>query len=347
MIPPGVHYIYFSVADKYGSVGMRNGFFHDFKLKEVVAKKWNKQAEAIEDYTLDEGQLESFEENKRDFDRFLGAYPFEEYKRWISLTNNINQEFLERLIPGNKIISSGSTLVGKTFSKSKTSESTEAKSEKEKDSLFKIPANLTEAESRLPQMEHEVNTNIRFSKIPEEVFPKGSDAKEMTKHSIDMSYRLEQLIQKQRELDIEKPDPLNVLGELQFAFICFLVGHVYDAFEQWKNLIHLLCNCESFIRKEPNLFVQFIQVIYFQLKEMPEDFFTDIITSQNFLVVNLHNFFDNIKDIVSDQSIIEDMELMKKLDQKCEQFKNYLQEKFQFDFDLEPDEYAPVICEDA
>ncbi len=26
----------------------------------------------------------------------------------------------------------------------------------------------------------------------------------------------------------------EVLGELQFAFLCFLVGQNYDCFEQWK-----------------------------------------------------------------------------------------------------------------
>ena len=30
-----------------------------------------------------------------------------------------------------------------------------------------------------------------------------------------------------------------------------------------------------------------------------------------------------------------------------DKFKNFLEEKFQFNFDLEPDEYAPVICEET
>lgn len=141
-----------------------------------------------------------------------------------------------------------------------------------------------------------------------------------------------------------KDEPINLLGELQFAFVCFLIGHVYDAFEQWKILINLLCNSESLIRKYPNLFIQFIQVLYFQLKEMPEDFFTDILTSQNFLVVNLHNFFDNVKETYKVANSNDEVFL--KLNEKCENFKNYLQEKFQFDFELEPDEYAPVVCED-
>ncbi len=33
MIPPGIHFIYFNVTDKHGSIGLRNGFFHNFKQK--------------------------------------------------------------------------------------------------------------------------------------------------------------------------------------------------------------------------------------------------------------------------------------------------------------------------
>ena len=137
-------------------------------------------------------------------------------------------------------------------------------------------------------------------------------------------------------------EAVNVLGELQFAFVCFLIGQVYDAFEQWKLLINLLCNCETAIARHPNLFNKFIQCIYFQLKEMPDDFFTDLVTRNNFLTLNLHNFFDNCKQESSDYSIMSGIE-MKHLTDKCEQFKSYLQEKFKMNFEAEPDEYAPVV----
>ncbi|CAF0953764.1 unnamed protein product [Brachionus calyciflorus] len=340
MIPPGVHFIYFSVADKYGNIGIRNGFFHNFNLQQIVAKKWNAQNESIEDYILSEDQSKNFIERKREYDKFLGAYPYEEYKRWVSLTNFINKDLIDHLEPENKIITSGSSLIGKKFS------ITRKRGEiKQKEEIFKIPSDLKEAEKRLPEMEHEKFTNIRFTKIPEEIFQSGTNPLEITAHFIDMSQKLELFLNSQNN-ELKCSEPMNILGELQFAFICFLIGHVYDALEQWKLLINLVCNSESFIRKYPNLFIQFIQVLYFQLKEMPEDFFTDIITSNNFLVVNLHNFFDNIKSVV-DESIDDANEDFLKLNEKCTKFKNYLQEKFDFDFEQEPDEYAPVVCEDV
>jgi A1 cistron-splicing factor AAR2 len=206
------------------------------------------------------------------------------------------------------------------------------------DLLKEAPKTLKQAESRLPEMSEIKSCSIRFSKIPKEFFPKGSDQSQITLHSIDMSYRLEQLLETQKlALNLSEKSPMNLLCELQFAFVCFLIGHAYDAFEQWKLFTNLICNSEKAIQLYPDLFIQFIQTVYFQIKELPEDFFTDVITSNNFLIVNLHNLFDNIKS--SSKS--------KVLTEKCEKFKKYLQEKFEFDFEQEPDEYAPTICDDV
>ncbi len=148
-----------------------------------------------------------------------------------------------------------------------------------------------------------------------------------------MSSRLETLIQ-----DSDR-DELNVLCELQLAFVCFLIGQVYDAFEQWKSLVSLLCNCDRAVVRRASFFTEFLSVLYFQLKEMPEDFFIDIISKDNFLTVNLHNLFDNINDATQ----ASDSELSK-LKEKSEKFKNYLSQRFAIDFEQEPDEYAPVVC---
>lgn len=116
MIPPGIHFVYYNVTDKYGNVGLRNGFFHDFKFKEIVAKKWDPKTESIdENYKFSDEEMQRFELNKQSLDRFLGAYPFEEYKRWKSLTNNLNEKFLNKLLPINHVISSGSSLIGNEF----------------------------------------------------------------------------------------------------------------------------------------------------------------------------------------------------------------------------------------
>lgn len=118
MIPPGLHFIYYSVADKYGQLGMRSGFFHEFKLREALVKRWNQQAECVEDSGLSESQLENFQTRKRELDRFLGPYPFDQYKRWLSLSSYLKEGLVKALVPQNGRISCETNLIGKSFTKS-------------------------------------------------------------------------------------------------------------------------------------------------------------------------------------------------------------------------------------
>ena len=43
--------------------------------------------------------MERYSQNLRNLDRFLGAYPYGHWKKWISLTNKISQDTLSRLEP--------------------------------------------------------------------------------------------------------------------------------------------------------------------------------------------------------------------------------------------------------
>lgn len=74
---------------------------------------------------------------------------------------------------------------------------------------------------------------------------------------------------------------------MQFAFICFLIGNVYDAFEHWKRLLNILCRSEDAIAKYQDLYANLIFVLYHQLNEIPSDFFVDIVSQDNFLTSTL------------------------------------------------------------
>lgn len=78
-----------------------------------------------------------------------------------------------------------------------------------------------------------------------------------------------------------------LLGELQFAFVCFLLGNVYEGFEHWKSLLTLLCRSEETMRKRKELYLGLIAVLYHQLGEVPPDFFVDIVSQNNFLTSTL------------------------------------------------------------
>ena len=57
----------------------------------------------------------------------------------------------------------------------------------------------------------------------------------------------------------------EVLAELQFSFVCFLVGQHYDSFEHWKRLLVMLCTCEDAIIEYPQLYNNLISEMYYQV----------------------------------------------------------------------------------
>lgn len=65
--------------------------------------------------------------------------------------------------------------------------------------------------------------------------------------------------------------------------MCFLFGDVYDGFEHWKSLLALLCRAEEAMQKHKELYLGLITVLYYQLGEIPPDFFVDIVSQSNFL----------------------------------------------------------------
>jgi A1 cistron-splicing factor AAR2 len=91
----------------------------------------------------------------------------------------------------------------------------------------------------------------------------------------------------------------DLLGELQLAFLCFFLAHVYDAFEHWKELVRLLCMSESALSDQTDLFTNLITVLHFQLKEIPDDFFVDIVSRSNFLTTTLQVYMSTLLEVSS------------------------------------------------
>jgi A1 cistron-splicing factor AAR2 len=183
----------------------------------------------------------------------------------------------------------------------------------------------------LPEMDVVPGTAVRFTAIPRQKYPDGATPAEITKYSMDHSYVLRTL------LDNSYREITDILGELQIAFICFLIGQNLEAFEQWKQLVHLFCSSDELLDTESGLFSQFISTLHYHIQDIPEDFFVDIVSRNNFLTVTLQEFFSNLE--ASSASV--------QLKSKGARFCEHLQNKFKWDFITEPDDYAPVIVEDC
>ena len=184
--------------------------------------------------------------------------------------------------------------------------------------------------SGLPDLKSVKGTSIKYSNIPKHRYPPGAKPAEISKYSIDSSYAFRVLTEERYGKDIGM-----VLGEVQFAFICFLLGQNYESFEQWKKLVHLMCTSEEEIIRSPTTYTSFISLLHFHIKEIPSDFFVDIVTSNNFLVSTLHELFQNLESDGVDKA----------LQKKGVGFRKHLTDKFQWDFTSEPDEFAPVVVD--
>ncbi|CAG9533150.1 unnamed protein product [Cercopithifilaria johnstoni] len=311
MIPPGIHFIFFSVK-----TAPRIGFFHHFKEKEILLRKWDPIREdmIIEPCSADE--IERIRSNLKAMDDGLAPYPFETYRSWFSLSYHITEKTVERLRPENQY----SRITGQAELVTLETEIME------KEGVHGHPSSCVDRdhptrirfvdEEGLPIMRIREGFQIRFTELP--------------LHSVAISTNEENALDRSSQLDKILVD-LNgewseFLGELQFAFVCFLMGQVYEGFEQWKRLIHLLCSCTKELIERKELYMALIPVLHFQLRECPEDFFVDIVSRDNFLTTTLSRLFGNINDSESIDAALKE---------RAGNFKNFLTKRFKWNFDMQ------------
>lgn len=112
----------------------------------------------------------------QELDQYLGAYPFDTYKKWISLTNHITKTIMQRLQPHTGQISSVTQIP--------TSEN------------YKERANIEVNEKSMNiALEQTSENKINFTEIPTKKYPDGCSPAEITKHSLDSSYVLDCIMQ--------------------------------------------------------------------------------------------------------------------------------------------------------
>jgi len=174
-----------------------------------------------------------------------------------------------------------------------------------------------------------LDVTYNFTAVRKQKYPDGANAAEISLHCLDSSFQLDTWLRHHESSDA-------VLVELQLAFIVFLVGQQYVSFNQWKLVVDMMCGCGESLDKYPKLFISFLNDLHFQLQEVPEDFFVDIISCNNFLVSSLTNLFSNIREYKACPN----------LKSKAISFENHLTKKFGWCFEDEyDDEYCPVVVD--
>uniref|UniRef100_A0A8C5R8B1 Protein AAR2 homolog n=1 Tax=Leptobrachium leishanense TaxID=445787 RepID=A0A8C5R8B1_9ANUR len=258
-------------------------------------------------------------------DPFLGPYPFDSLRHWVSLSSHIKKEVTARLQP----------VCGNIYAFPEVLP-TEEMTHTEDRARHNLPRYDLECQSykegmaRLPLMKQKAGTEIRFSQLPDKMYPENASPAEVTLHSMDLSYALGRL------LETYYPEqPTELLAELQFSFVCFVLGNVYEGFEQWKNLLNLLCRAETFALQHPDMYSEVISILYHQLAQVPTDFFIDIVSQDNFLTSTLQVLFSFLCSPSTDKT----------LRKKAVRFRAHLTKKFQWDFEEDPLDCAPIVVQ--
>ncbi|KAM0729382.1 Protein AAR2-like protein [Formica fusca] len=326
MIPPGIHFVHYSAINKLGEMAPRIGFFHDFKKCEFLVKKWDSKEEDISSESVPEETIQRLKDNLRELDRYLGSYPYEIWKQWQELSSRITESLMTRCSPLCGYVRSALEL-------EPCSDALRPRSGEESNSRRRRSGKLTmedKEEELLPNLKPRPGTELRLTEISDKHYPDDATPSEITQHSLDSSYVLHGTLKKLRE-------PVEIIGEMQLTFICFLVGQSLDAFEQWKKLVSLICGVDNAIPQYRSIYIEFLQVLEIELLYVPEEVLCDIVANNNFVYHNLCKLFGNIE---SNSKVNGQLKFYVK------RLQDRLTTKFQWDFSNlleETDDEAPVI----
>ncbi|XP_057524750.1 uncharacterized protein LOC130804354 [Amaranthus tricolor] len=249
MIPPGIHFVFYSSSNKDGKeFSPIVGFFIETSPSEVIVRKWDLQEERLIKVSEEEEERYAEAVKRFEFDRHLGPYSLSDYGDWKYLSSWITKGVIEHIEPigGEITVTCESSLVGNT---PKTT-TEKALADQLKNSKFG------------GEIESSEKKGCYYTPIPRVIKQKGISGAELTSVNLDKSYILENILMKEYD-GVED----RLLGELQFAFIAFLMGQSLDGFLQWKSLVSLLLGCtEAPFHTRTQLFVKFIRCVYHQLK---------------------------------------------------------------------------------
>jgi A1 cistron-splicing factor AAR2 len=313
LIPPGIHYFFISTEK-----APRIGFFKCFKGNEILLLRWDKQTESFSEKLASKEDIERLKANLQNIDRNLAAYPFSTARNWIQLSNFINEKTIERLKPKNV----HGLITGQPDTVTKEEELAAELNDKSK--VFNVdrehPDRVRFQDSAgLPIMKVKEGFEIPFTKIPDVPFTEESKYRP----GIDNSDRLD-LLAKSLGNNYNE-----VLAEFQYAFVVFLIGQVYNGYDQWKRFIHLFSSCRAALVTHEKFFLEYLMTLFFQIKQCPDDFFIDVLSKDNFLSATLAWFFANVEDAPEI--------LSPELRAKTAKVKAFFEKKFNRLFDLPSD----------
>mmetsp|Transcript_60035 Transcript_60035/g.140330 ORF Transcript_60035/g.140330 Transcript_60035/m.140330 type:complete len:406 (+) Transcript_60035:28-1245(+) len=275
LVPPGLHYVY-SSASAAEDVGIaRSGFFLYMRPKDVFVFRWDPEGEELTRPSPDEEYRYADGARSFDFDQNLGPYPLELREQWAELTRHATAELVQKVEPVSGRVRSKRAEYDESKNGGAPPEAAQEAAEGAEggDEVMEDVRDVKKEETL------ESNTgSLFFSAVPRRRKKPCRTAVETTQLYMDRTAQLEEMLSK-----AYGGNELAILGELQLAYIAFLLGQNFDGFEQWRALLQLLCGCEEATLRRPELYAELLRTFFAQLDQAPSDLFGDDLTKDNFL----------------------------------------------------------------
>ncbi|KAL9105873.1 MAG: hypothetical protein Q9227_009036 [Pyrenula ochraceoflavens] len=253
-IPAGFHFL-FTGTD--ASLSIRQGRWVGFANTEpsVLVFKWNATEECLipvdnpEEVlrwkanlgSIWETGLMTYTQSAEDSEASMGD--------WQSLTSRISGTTLDRVLGGNED--------GADHDKGWILTSVSSGPQ----DIERIPG-LSQAESSI-----EGEKTLRFLEINmKQTWREGAVGRERTEAAQDKSWYLGHLMDSLAGDKSRHAGALELLGELQFAFLMVLTLSNFSCLEQWKRVLCVLLDCESALREVENFFIAVVGTLKLQLQ---------------------------------------------------------------------------------
>lgn len=266
----------------------------------VLVFSWNRGSEQ---FTLTASELTSDEKilkypHLAAYESFM-AQDKHSLKRWSQWTSHLDVKVLERCLKPCLVSSCHFPL----FEVTPMDESHHA--------LLQHPNNNSEVK-------------LQFTHIPTIKTASGSlSPDELTKAACDRSVLLEKL-----QISVS-----DLLAELQLSFLLLVLAHNFEGFEQWIDILGLLCGSFEFAHSHASAYGPLFELLQVQFQFCPDDFFNGLLTDNKLFML-----LGGLVSCLNDRKI-----------PAITEFCNFFQSKFgiqlaEFDID-EYGEYAPTIVE--
>lgn len=265
MISPGPHFVSCASRGPYGDMAPKVGFIHYYHEQEIIIREWNGTTEELAVRTKGDEAMEKqrIRENLKDLDLYLAPYDYSTMTKWKALSEFLSESVIKRLSPENGIIRNCVDLLSCPDEDRPRGNGVGIMSPVTR--RIKQTSTFDE-DDLLPDLKPIPGTASNYTKLPDR-FPKTATPAEVSKHHLDSIAAVEELLSL-----FESSDEL--LGEIQFAFVCYFSGGSVDGLAHWRKMLVLLAHSESATQKYTAFYRKYLKVLMAQLPELPEEMMT-------------------------------------------------------------------------